>query len=79
VQIAGLSGNRILSAVSQAMLGWLFRFHSDLLIWSGHEDITLAEHAAIVDAIEAGDVERAAAEMGAHLDRSTGFYKHHPG
>ena len=37
------------------MLGWLFRFHSDLLIWSGHEDVTLAEHAGIVDAIEAHD------------------------
>ena len=55
MHLAGLTGNRILSAVSQAMLGWLFRFHSDLLIWSGHEDITLAEHAGIVDAIEAHD------------------------
>jgi GntR family transcriptional regulator, sialic acid-inducible nan operon repressor len=78
-RIAQLSGNPICSAVSEAMLGWLFRFHSDLLIWSGHEDVTLAEHAAIVDAIEAKDVERAASEMEAHLNRSTAFYKHRSG
>jgi DNA-binding FadR family transcriptional regulator len=78
-RIAQLSANPICSAVSEAMLGWLFRFHSDLLIWSGHEDITLAEHAAIVDAIEAKEVERAASEMEAHLNRSTAFYKHRAG
>ena len=76
VHLAGLSGNRILSAVSQAMLGWLFRFHSDLLIWSGNEDITLAEHAGIVDAVAARDAERAAAAMDAHLERSNPLYRH---
>jgi DNA-binding FadR family transcriptional regulator len=76
VHLAGLSGNRILSAVSQAMLGWLFRFHSDLLIWSGHEDITLAEHDGIVDAIEAHDADAAAAAMDAHLKRSNPLYQH---
>ena len=74
--LAGLSGNRILSAVSQAMLGWLFRFHSDLLIWSGHEEVTLAEHAGIVDAIESRDAEAAAAAMDAHLKRSNPLYRH---
>lgn len=78
-RIAQLSGNPICSAVSEAMLGWLFRFHSDLLIWSGHEDLTLAEHGAIVDAIEAGDVARAAAETEEHLNRSSTFYKHQTG
>jgi DNA-binding FadR family transcriptional regulator len=76
VRLAGLSGNRILSAVSQAMLGWLFRFHSDLLISSGHEDVTLAEHGGIVDAIEAHDPEAAAAAMDAHLRRSNPLYRH---
>lgn len=76
VRLAGLSGNRILPAVSEAMLGWLFRFHSDLLIWSGHEDVTLAEHAGIVDAIEAHDIDRAAAAMDAHLKRSNPLYQH---
>jgi DNA-binding FadR family transcriptional regulator len=75
-RVAQLSANPICSAVRDVMLSWLFRFHSDLLIWSGHEDVTLAEHAAIVDAIKAKNVERAATEMEAHLNRSTAFYKH---
>lgn len=74
-RIAALVGNPICTAVAEAMLGWLFRFHADLLLWSGHEAITLAEHAAIVDAIEAGEPERAAAEMAAHLDRSAALYR----
>lgn len=78
VGVAALSGNRILSAVSQAMLGWLFRFHSDLLIWSGHETVTLAEHEGIVAALEARDPDRAAAAMEAHLDRSNPLYQHRP-
>lgn len=75
-RIAALVGNPICDAVAEAMLGWLFRFHADLLLWSGREDVTLAEHAAIVDAIEAGDAELAAAGMAAHLDRSTALYRH---
>jgi DNA-binding FadR family transcriptional regulator len=76
VEIARLSGNRILAAVSQSMLGWLFRFHSDLLFSSGHEDLTLAEHGQIVDRIAASDVEGAAAAMDAHLKRSNPLYRH---
>ena len=78
VRIAEMSGNPIFSAVSQAMLGWLFRFHSDLLIWSGHEEITLAEHNSIVNMIEAKDGDGAAAAMERHLNRSGALYRHHP-
>jgi DNA-binding FadR family transcriptional regulator len=77
VRISEMSGNPIFSAVSQAMLGWLFRFHSDLLIWSGHEEITLAEHITIVDMIEAKDGERAANAMEEHINRSRALYQHH--
>lgn len=77
VRIAELSGNPIFTAVSQAMLGWLFRYHSNLLIWSGHEKTTLAEHTAIVDMIEAGDGDRAATAMEDHLNRSNKLYRHH--
>jgi GntR family transcriptional regulator, sialic acid-inducible nan operon repressor len=34
------------------MLGWLKAYHTELLLWSGKENFTLAEHAEIVDAIE---------------------------
>lgn len=75
-RIADIAGNPIFSAVSQAMLGWLFRYHSDLLLWSGNEETTLAEHTSIVDAIEAGDADRTANVMQAHLDRSSDLYQH---
>jgi DNA-binding GntR family transcriptional regulator len=45
-----------------------------LLHWSGHEDVTLAEHAGIVDAIEARDAASALQRMAAHLDRSRALY-----
>ncbi len=77
VEIAQLTGNPIFSAVSHAMLGWLVRYNSDLLIWSGNEKTTLAEHEAITDMIESRDSARAVSAMEAHLRRSSTFYKHH--
>jgi DNA-binding FadR family transcriptional regulator len=40
----------------------------------GNEDLTLAEHAAILAAIEAGDPDRAASEMADHLNRANALY-----
>lgn len=75
-KIAALSGNPIFAAVSDAMLTWLFNYHSEMLLWSGAEDKTLAEHSVIVDRLAAGDAEGAAAAMGGHLDRSDLLYQH---
>lgn len=77
-RIARLSGNPLFGAVSDAMLGWLFRHHAELLHWSGRETVTLAEHAAILDRIVARDAEGAAAAMRAHLDRSNALYRPAP-
>ncbi|MDX7952376.1 transcriptional regulator NanR [Lichenihabitans sp. Uapishka_5] len=76
VVIAGLSGNPIFTAVSEAMLGWLKRFHTDLLIWTGKETLTLAEHEEIVGRIEARDPDGADAAMAYHLRRSAALYAH---
>ncbi|WP_157015609.1 transcriptional regulator NanR [Mesorhizobium xinjiangense] len=76
-KIAGLSGNPIFSAISDAMLNWLFNYHADLLHWSGQENVTLSEHDRIVACIAAGDPERAAEAMRSHLDRSNDLYRHH--
>ena len=73
-RIAAISANPIITAASQAMLRWLFEYHTSLLHWSGKEAVTLAEHAAIVDQIEAHAPERAVAVMQAHLDRSSEMY-----
>lgn len=73
-EIAALSGNPLFVSVSEAMLGWLKAYHTELLIWSGKETHTLAEHAAIIDAIESHDADAAEAAMVKHLQRSSGLY-----
>lgn len=72
--IAAISGNPIFVSVSEAMLGWLKAYHTELLRWSGKETHTLAEHALIVDAIERRDADAAEQAMVQHLQRSSGLY-----
>ncbi len=74
VRIARISANPIIAEASQAMLRWLFEYHTSLLHWSGKEDVTLSEHSGIVDQIEAKAPDRAVAAMQAHLDRSREMY-----
>ena len=73
-RIAGISGNPIFVSVSEAMLGWLKAYHTELLLWSGKENFTLAEHADIVAAIAHADADAAEAAMVKHLERSAGLY-----
>jgi DNA-binding FadR family transcriptional regulator len=79
IRIAALTGNPIYEAASEAMLGWLRRYHVELLVWSGKERYTLAEHARIVDLLAARDPDGAEAAMTAHLERSAVLYAHPPG
>lgn len=74
--IAGISGNPIFTAVSEAMLGWLKEFHTEMLIWSGKERFTLAEHEAIVATLVARDPAAAERAMTEHLGRSAALYAH---
>ncbi|PLL12952.1 GntR family transcriptional regulator [Tabrizicola sp. TH137] len=74
VRIAAISANPIITAASQAMLRWLFEYHTSLLHWSGKEEVTLGEHADIVDQIAAHAPDAAVAVMRAHLDRSREMY-----
>jgi DNA-binding FadR family transcriptional regulator len=73
-QIAAISGNPIFVSVSEAMLGWLKAYHTELLFWSGKETHTLAEHTEIIDAIERHDADAAEAAMARHLQRSSALY-----
>lgn len=77
-RIAEIAANPIISAVSEAMLRWLFEYHTALLHWSGNEGVTLSEHAGIVDLIEARDADGAVAAMQSHLDRSLRLYEPRP-
>lgn len=72
--IAESLGNPVIAAASAAMLGWLRDYHNSLLRWSGKEDVTLAEHERIIDAIAANDPDRAVDEMKSHLDRSQSLF-----
>ncbi|HEX3984936.1 MAG TPA: transcriptional regulator NanR [Acidisoma sp.] len=72
--IAGISRNGVLEAVSRAMLHWLSMFHAGLLLWKGHETVTLEEHRMILDAIIAHDEDAAADAMRTHLLRSRGLF-----
>jgi DNA-binding FadR family transcriptional regulator len=72
--IAQISGNPIFAAVSEAMLGWLKSYHTEMLIWTGRENYTLAEHEEIILAIEKGDPDLAEKAMIKHLERSRALY-----
>lgn len=76
--IADILGNPVISAASSAMLRWLQEYHSALLYWSGNEQVTLGEHARIIDRIAANDPEGAVEEMRSHLDRSRKMFVPRP-
>lgn len=76
-KIVSIAGNPLITAVADAMLKWLFQYHTSLLHWSGNEHITLDEHARIIAAIESGDPEAAGEIMTVHLDRSAANYRLH--
>lgn len=73
-RIAQISGNPIFIAVSEAMLAWLKTYHTDLLIWTGKEKFTLAEHEEILDRLAANDADGAEAAVLKHLERSRALY-----
>ncbi len=73
-RIAQISGNPIYVAVSEAMLAWLKTYHTDMLIWTGKEKLTLVEHEEIVDRLAANDADGAEAAVLKHLERSRALY-----
>ncbi|MER8904835.1 transcriptional regulator NanR [Mesorhizobium sp. M0772] len=73
-QIAAISGNPIYIAVSEAMLGWLKEYHTEMLIWTGKEQFTLTEHEEIIGRIEKKDADGAEKAMIKHLERSRALY-----
>jgi len=67
--LAEMSGNPILQAVSEALLQWLFEFHSELVRLPGHEDVTLADHQDIYERVAERDAKGAEQAMIDHLTR----------
>lgn len=75
-EVAAISGNPILTAVSESLLRWLTDFHVDLVQFPGLEKLTLAEHQAVLDAIAARKPMIAAKAMSSHLYRADSLYRH---
>ena len=73
-QIARMSGNPLFPALIEAMLAWLATHHTALVRAPGAENLTLSEHAEIVEAIAARDGARAVRAMADHLNRANALY-----
>jgi GntR family transcriptional regulator, sialic acid-inducible nan operon repressor len=74
-EIAAISGNPILAAVSESIFHWLAEFHVDLVRFPGLEKLTLGEHRAVVDAIAAKDAAVATGAIRDHLLRANALYR----
>lgn len=74
-EIAAISGNPIWTALSDALFRWLNDFHVDLVSVPGLEQVTLAEHRAIIGAIATGNPDVAATAMSDHLNRANELYR----
>jgi DNA-binding FadR family transcriptional regulator len=73
-RIAVMTGNPIFAHLSQALFAWLARFHFDLVRKPGLEQLTLAEHTQILEAIARGEPDEAARLTRDHLNRANTLY-----
>ena len=76
-EIAAMTGNSIFPSLSEALMGWLAEFYRELVRVPGTEDVTLNEHAAILDAVKRRDADAAEEAMRRHLTRANKLYQHY--
>lgn len=74
-QIAAIAGNRVFTAVHDAMAQWLDDLRAVAAQEEGQEVIALAAHERIVVAIAKGDPELADRAMREHLEQHYGTYR----
>jgi DNA-binding FadR family transcriptional regulator len=79
IQIATITGNPLFEAVSEALLGWLKEYRTEMLIWTGRENLTLAEHEEILKCVASGDPDAAERAMVKHIERSAALFVHQSG
>jgi DNA-binding FadR family transcriptional regulator len=73
--IARVSRNGIFTAVSRAMLEWLWAQYRPLVVLPGAEDLTYSEHREILERIKAHDADGAADAITKHVTRSSELYR----
>jgi DNA-binding FadR family transcriptional regulator len=74
-EIARISGNPIFPSIVESLFRWAGEYYRPLVRAPGAEELTLAEHQRIVDAIATHDGDAAAEAMHAHLSRANHLYR----
>ena len=74
-EMACISGNPILPAIVEAVFAWASEYYRSIVRAPGAENLTLAEHERIIDAIAARDPERAERAVREHLTRANELYR----
>ncbi|KAF1041505.1 MAG: HTH-type transcriptional repressor NanR [Herbaspirillum frisingense] len=74
-EIADISGNPIFPSIVESMFVWASEFYTNMVRAPGAEELTLAEHQRILDAIAAHDGDGAAEAMRIHLTRTNELYR----
>jgi DNA-binding FadR family transcriptional regulator len=74
-EIALISGNPIYPSIVESLFRWAGEYYRPLVRAPGAEELTLAEHQRIVDAIARHDGDEAAAAMHSHLHRANELYR----
>lgn len=74
-EIATISGNPIFPAIVEALFNWASEYYRSIVRAPGAEDLTLAEHERIVDAIAGHDAAGAEQAMRDHLNRANALYR----
>ena len=74
-EIAAITGNPIFAATVEALFNWAAEYYHSIVRAPGAEELTLAEHQRIVDAIAARQPDDAAQAMRDHLLRANELYR----
>ncbi len=74
-EIARISGNPIYPAIVEALFDWASAYYQAIVRAPGAEELTLAEHQKIIDAIAVHDATGAVKAMTDHLTRASELYR----
>ena len=74
-EIARISGNPIFPAILEALFGWATEYYHPFVRAPGAEQLTLAEHARLVEAIATRDPQAAETAIREHLTRANELYR----
>jgi DNA-binding FadR family transcriptional regulator len=74
-ELARISGNPIFPAIVEALFQWASDYHQPLVRAPGAEQLTLAEHARLTEAVAAHDPDAAERAVREHLTRANALYR----